>query len=233
MPTLLVQKQLAHLVAHVHELLSRVRAEAPIEELRLRVSDAIEALDTVQTIIGASPTGAFYSTARHIHWLIYWYERGKHHNYESDVIDLYVSDLPGVVAAVETWLEEQVDPRLLGAVQKSWEAQHYGNAVRDAFICLEEALRTAAELGESRGLSGDRLVTAAFATGGRLVDKVPSDGFMGQLTAGEIKGLEHLIRGAFLLFRNATAHRNITYSAGEAEGVINVVNHCLRFVPAE
>jgi hypothetical protein len=54
---------------------------------------------------------------------------------------------------------------------------------------------------------------------------VPCDGFMGQLTAGEIKGLEHLIRGAF--------HRNIAYSAGEAEGVINFVNHCLRFVPAE
>lgn len=231
-PILSVQKQLAHLLAQVHELLSRVRKGAPTEELRLRTSDVVKALNTVRTMIGASRTGAFCSAERHISFLIFYYEEDPR-NYESDINDLYVHDLPGVVSVVETWLEDQIDPRLLRAVRKSWDDQRYGNAVRDAFICLEEVLRTAAELDGATGLSGDKLVAAAFAAEGRLVGRIPSDGFMGQLTSGEVKGLEHLVRGAFLLFRNATAHRDIAYSAGEAEGVINVVNQCLRFVPAK
>jgi hypothetical protein len=105
-----------------------------------------------------------------------------------------------------------VDSRLLKAVEGSWKAQHYGNAIRDAFICLEEVLRSAAELDSSKGLTGDKLVTAAFATNGTLGPKIPQDEFMGKLTGGEMKGLEYLLRGGFLLFRNATAHRNIQYS---------------------
>jgi uncharacterized protein (TIGR02391 family) len=233
MPILSVQKQLAHLLAQMHKLLSRVREGAPTEELRLRKSDAVEALNTVRTMIGADRTGAFCSTNQHISALIYYYKKKQPHSYESDINDLYEDDLPGVVSAVETWLEDQIDPRLLRAVRKSWDDQRYGNAVRDAFICLETVLRTTAELDGSAGLSGDKLVTAAFAPERSLVGRIPSDGFMGQLTNGEVKGLEYLVRGAFLLFRNATAHREIAYSAGEAEGVINIVNQCLRFMPAE
>jgi len=79
----------------------------------------------------------------------------------------------------------------------------------------------------------NQTVTAAFATNGKLGPKIPQDEFMGKLTGGEMKGLEYLLRGGFLLFRNATAHRNIQYTAGEAEGVINLVNHCLRFIPPD
>jgi hypothetical protein len=130
----------------------------------------------------------------------------------TDIDDLYARDLPGVISAVQAWLELQVDSRLLKAVEGSWKAQHYGNAIRDAFICLEEVLRSAAELDSSKGLTGDKLVTAAFATNGTLGPKIPQDEFMGKLTGGEMKGLEYLLRGGFLLFRNATAHRNIQYS---------------------
>lgn len=43
-------------------------------------------------------------------------------------------------------------------------------------------------------------------------------------------GMEHVMRGAFLLYRNATAHREIAYTARDAEDVLRVVNQCLRFV---
>jgi hypothetical protein len=75
MPTLTVHKQLAALLAEVYGLSNRAKAEAPIEELRLRASSVIESLDAIQVTIGAGPTCPFYTTARHIHWLTYWCEK--------------------------------------------------------------------------------------------------------------------------------------------------------------
>lgn len=60
---------------------------------------------------------------------------------------------------------------------------------------------------------------------------LPTDGFMGHLTRGELEGVYNYVKGAFLLFRNATAHRPIPYTAAEAEDIIHVVNLCLRMLP--
>ena len=54
---------------------------------------------------------------------------------------------------------------------------------------------------------------------------------MGQLTSGELEGVYNYFKGAFLLFRNATAHRPIPYTASEAEDILHVVNVCLRMLP--
>jgi Protein of unknown function (Hypoth_ymh) len=59
----------------------------------------------------------------------------------------------------------------------------------------------------------------------------PSEVFMGNLNASERDGLQHIVRGLFLLVRNATAHRPISYSADEAENIVQLVNFCLRFFP--
>lgn len=228
-----VHEQLAELVSKVHVILSRVRDGATIDELRLRLEEAKEALDSVQIIIGASPTGHFNSLARHLHFLLYYYERDQPENYQGDISDLYERDLPGVINEVHSWLEAQLDPRLLAAITTSWTAKNYANAVRDAFICLETELRSAAELDPTKGHSGEKLVSAAFDPKGILPAKVQKQSPIGELTAGEMTGLQHLVRGAFLLFRNSTAHRPIVYNVTEAEAIINVVNHCLRFIPNE
>ncbi len=55
---------------------------------------------------------------------------------------------------------------------------------------------------------------------------------MGHLTRGELAGVYNYVKGAFLLFRNATAHRPIPYTAAEAEDIIHVVNLCLRMLSA-
>lgn len=55
---------------------------------------------------------------------------------------------------------------------------------------------------------------------------------MGHLTRGGLEGVYRHVKGAFLPFRNATAHRPILYTAAEAEDIIHVVDLCLRMLPA-
>ena len=61
----------------------------------------------------------------------------------------------------------------------------------------------------STGLSGDRLVTRVLSPSSNSVVTLPADGFMGHLTRGELEGVYNFVKGAFLLFRNAAAHRPI------------------------
>jgi len=226
------QNQLVDLISQVHGFLTRVNVGAEIGELRLRKARIVEALDQLETTVGEPAAGAIGQVSNHLNWLLRWYERSKPDNYASDIVDLYEHDLPAVAAAVAEWLNAQVDPRLMSAVNRSWMAQHYASAVREAFICLESELRVNAGPSGSSGMSGDKLVTAAFKSVA-FTDAIRHDGFMGELTDGELKGLEYFLRGTFLLFRNATAHREVAYSAVEAEGIILTVNHCLRFIPQQ
>jgi len=119
----------------------------------------------------------------------------------------------------------------MAAISTSWEKQHFDGAVRDAFILLERVLRELGNVDPEMGLSGDRLVASLLAPSSRTSLTLPNDGFMGQLTRGEREGAYFYFRGVFLLFRNATAHRTIPYSASEAEDIIHVVNVCLRMLP--
>lgn len=81
------------------------------------------------------------------------------------------------------------------------------------------------------GLSGERLVASVLDPNGSDRIALPSDGFLGELTSGERSGFHHLVRGAFLLIRNATAHRPIAYTQSEAEDIVHLVNVCLRLLP--
>jgi len=188
------------------------------------------ALDALQMTIGETRTGAFASTARHLGALLYYYNKGEPDSYASDINDLYGQDLPGVATAVEKWLDSHVDARLLAAIARSWTSQQYASAIRDAFICLEAELKVAAQLTDSRGLSGDKLVTSAFRSQ-EFLRKISRGTPMGELDKGQEKGLEYSIRGAFLLYRNATAHREVPYTTVEAERVILLIDRCLRFIP--
>jgi len=59
---------------------------------------------------------------------------------------------------------------------------------------------------------------------------LPESGPFGALTSGERAGVYYLLRGAFLLARNATAHRPLDYTRHEAEDLIHLVNLCLAVV---
>lgn len=232
MLSLALHRQLLGVVANVHELIDRVQSDATTEEVELRVAAVRETLDVLQEMIGAGPTGSFDSMVRHLHFLLYYHRAAQPESYASDMDDLRERDLPGVIRAVEEWGTQLLDPRLVAATKTSWDGQHYGNAVRDAFICLEDALREAGGVDPGRGLSGDRLVTSVLGPSANLESPLRSDSFLGQLTSGESTGVYYLFKGAFLGLRNATAHRAIPYTATEAEDVVHLVNLCLRLLPS-
>jgi len=226
-----IYRQLSSLVSQVHVLLARVEADAPVDEVALRVAAISQVLDDLQENVSVGPTGAFNSLARHLYWLQRYRREQKPERYAPDIVDIRERDLPGVIAAVESWGRQLLDAGLVGAITASWEAQHFGSAVRDAFIYLEDVLRELGNVDPATGLSGDRLVTRVLSPSSGSAITLPADGFMGHLTRGEQEGVYHYVKGAFLLFRNATAHRPIPYTAAEAEDIIHVVNLCLRMLP--
>lgn len=231
MLSITIYRQLSSLVSQVHVLLARVEADAPADEVALRVTAIRQVLDNLQEKVSAGPTGAFNSLARHLHWLQHCHREQKPERYAPDIADIRERDLPGVIAAVESWGRHILDTGLVEAITASWEAQHFGSAVRDAFIYLEDVLREVGNVDPATGLSGDRLVTRVLGPTSNSAITLPADGFMGHLTRGELEGVYNYVKGAFLLFRNATAHRPIPYTAAEAEDVIRVVNLCLRMLP--
>jgi len=225
-----VYKSLSQLISQLHGLVERVQRQAPIEEIDLHIAAVRSTLTAVQETIDTGLTGVG-SLSQHLGWLRLGYQRNKPNEYKSDLNDLQGQDLAEVIHAVDSWAQTLLDRRLRDAIHRSWQSRQYENAVRDSFICLEEALRAAGQIDHSVGLSGDRLVSAVFSSDGPYMKSFPSDGFMGNLTTGEWTGLQHLVRGALLLFRNATSHRSIQHSANEAENIIQLVNLCLRFLP--
>jgi hypothetical protein len=227
-----VHRQLSSLVSQVHVLLDRVQGDAASDEIELRVAGIRRVLDDLQETTGIGPTGSFNTLARHLHWLERYHREGKPDRYAPDITDIRERDLPGVIASVEAWGRQLLDTGLVESITASWEAQHYGSAVRDAFIYLEDALRELGNIDPATGLSGDRLVTMLLGPSSGTALTLPQDGFMGHLTRGELEGVYNYFKGAFLLFRNATAHRPIPYTASEAEDIVHVVNVCLRMLPS-
>ncbi|MGH9070325.1 MAG: hypothetical protein ACRDX8_03930 [Acidimicrobiales bacterium] len=176
-------------------------------------------LDDLQQISGLGPTASFNSLSRHLHWLLRYHGEGKPEGYASDISDLRERDLPGVVASIEAWAGRLLDLGLLQSISPSWEAGHYGSAVRDAFIYLEDVCRDVGGIDPARGLSGDRLVTSLIAPSSRTSLRLPDDGFMGELTGGEREGAYNLLKAHFFcsgtqlpIDRSLTQHQKLRTS---------------------
>jgi hypothetical protein len=229
-PGLEAHEQLSQLIADVYELMRRVQGDATPEEVSLRVKSAKQRLDELAETIGIGASGAFGTLARHLSFLDYWYQRDKPNSYSSDLIEMTERDLPGVAAAVSAWARSGLDPALGKAIATSWNSRHYSGAVRDAFIHLESVLRDAGGTDPARGLSGERLIEELLGANSATPLPLPADGPFGALTSGERAGAYHLLRGAFLLARNATAHRPIEYTRQQAEDLLHLVNLCLNVV---
>lgn len=123
---------------------------------------------------------------------------------------------------VRTTLEAQagLDEEL---VRRCSELVHLGafdEAVRSAFVLLEERLRSATD---QEGMTGTSLANYAFKENGilsRRVTHVPV----------EQQGLRELYSGAFKLFRNPTAHGVVNYTSTEGIAIIGLVNLLLGII---
>jgi uncharacterized protein (TIGR02391 family) len=196
------------------------------------VAAAQGTLDRLQEIVGAGPTGAFNDLSRHLHFIVHYHRKNQPENFASDLVGIRERDLPGIIKLVGAWGAPEYDPVLLAAVRVSWDAQHYASAVRDAFIVLETRLRDLVDL-DPAAASGARLVSAVLGPTSPTRVALPTDTFMGALTGPEAEGAYALVKGAFQLFRNATAHRPIVYQRQQAEDVIRLVNLCLTLLPRQ
>lgn len=97
----------------------------------------------------------------------------------------------------------------------------FDEAVRSAFVLLEERLREAVN---EEGMTGTQLANHAFnAKDGPLAKHLGS-------TQSEREGLRELYSGAFKLFRNPTAHGVVGYSAGEGKAIIGLVDLMLKML---
>lgn len=97
----------------------------------------------------------------------------------------------------------------------------FDEAVRSAFVLLEERLRRA--VGQE-GMTGTQLANFAFnTTKGPLSERLSH-------SPGEKEGLRELYAGAFKLFRNPTAHGVVEYSAAEGKAIISLVDLLLGLV---
>jgi uncharacterized protein (TIGR02391 family) len=96
----------------------------------------------------------------------------------------------------------------------------FDEAVRNAFVLLEERLRQATG---NDGLTGVQLANNAFAAEGRLTKH------LGQ-TPAEREGLRELYSGAFKLFRNPAAHNVVGYSDAQGKSIIGLVNLLLEIL---
>ena len=97
----------------------------------------------------------------------------------------------------------------------------FDEAVRSAFVLLEERLRKAVD---KEGMTGSQLANYAFSP-----DKGPLAKHLGQ-SQSEREGLRELYSGAFKLFRNPTAHSVVDYSVAEGKAIIGLVNLMLRIL---
>jgi uncharacterized protein (TIGR02391 family) len=97
----------------------------------------------------------------------------------------------------------------------------FDEAVRSAFVLLEERLRKAVN---EEGMSGTQLANFAFSpTKGPLAKHLGSD-------QAEREGLRELYSGAFKLFRNPTAHGVVGYTAAEGKAIIGLVDLLIKML---
>jgi uncharacterized protein (TIGR02391 family) len=90
----------------------------------------------------------------------------------------------------------------------------FDEAVRNAFVLLEERLRKAT--GQDGG-TGTNLANSAFKSDSSLAKQLSSE-------ISEREGLRELYSGAFKLFRNPTAHGIMGYDNTEGKAIISLVN---------
>jgi uncharacterized protein (TIGR02391 family) len=97
----------------------------------------------------------------------------------------------------------------------------FDEAVRSAFVLLEERLRKAVN---KEGMTGTQLAIYAFdLTEGPLAKHLGHND-------SERRGLRELYAGAFRLFRNPTAHSVVGYSAAEGKAILGLVDLLLRML---
>lgn len=125
-------------------------------------------------------------------------------------------ELQLVRASIET--QSGFDDELITRCGPLFSIEAFDNAVQQAFVVLEERLR---HMLEKDKLTSKQLIDYGFSPNGPFTILLKDNGT-------EYEGLKSLLLGAFMLYRNATAHTIVGYDCGEARAIINLVDLLLK-----
>ncbi len=126
------------------------------------------------------------------------------------------NDMQLVRQAVE--VQSGLDKELVSRCSPLIHIEAFDEAVRQAFVVLEERLR---QILKKERLTGMQMVNYAFSAEGPLA-KLLVDNLV------EREGLESLLSGAFKLYRNPAAHTIIGYDGAEARGILYLIDLILK-----
>ena len=123
---------------------------------------------------------------------------------------------------VQLSLEEKsgLDKELLNRCGDLIRIGKFDEAVRNAFVLLEERLRKATG---QEGMTGANLANLAFKADGQLAKQLASN-------LAEREGLRELYSGAFKLFRNPSAHSVVGYDNAEGKSIVALVNLLIKLL---
>ncbi|MCA1667370.1 MAG: TIGR02391 family protein, partial [Thermomicrobia bacterium] len=110
------------------------------------------------------------------------------------------------------------DPSLERIVKKGSPDWNFDDRIREAYILLENRLREVAGLPSHEYGAG--LVDAAFSPNKGVLQPVSPVG-------AENAGLHELFHGAFLYYRNPSAHRTVNHDKQSAWLIFHLINHLL------
>ena len=117
--------------------------------------------------------------------------------------------------------QTSIDDELLRRCETLLHLGAYDEAVRSAFVLLEERLREM--LGEE-SMTGANLANYAFNTKDGPLSK-----HLGK-NLSEREGLRELYSGAFKVFRNPSAHIAVGYDSSDGKEIVSLVNLLLRIL---
>lgn len=110
------------------------------------------------------------------------------------------------------------DMELIKACSHLIHIQAFDEAVRNAFVLLEDRMR---KVLNKQGMTGCNMAQYAFSTNGPFTKMLSHN-------QHEYEGTRDLFFGAFRLYRNPSAHTIVGYEAGEARSIISLINLLLR-----
>lgn len=114
-----------------------------------------------------------------------------------------------------------LDEELMRRCQPMIHMGKFDEAVRSAFVLLEERMR---KVVDKPGMTGTQLANFGFSP-----QNGPLAKHLGR-SQSEREGLRELYSGAFKLFRNPTAHGVVDYSAAQGKAIIALVDLMLKML---
>lgn len=115
-------------------------------------------------------------------------------------------------SAVET--QAGFDAELINRCSHLIHIQAFDEAVRNAFVLLEERMR---KILQKEGITGYNMAQYAFSANGPFTKMLSHN-------QHEYEGTRDLFYGAFRLYRNPAAHTVVGYSGSEARSILSLVN---------